>query len=92
MNKRIKELALQTGFAASTLGVVLEDFNVKTKNGTDVEEELVKFADLLIKESIGLIVKENDGDEYGTGDDWGDGYTAGLNTAKLAIEEHFGIK
>jgi hypothetical protein len=48
-----------------------------------------KFAQLIIAECIGLIVKENEGEASG---DWGAGYTAGLDTAKLSIEENFGVE
>jgi hypothetical protein len=108
MNERIKQLAAQLGepstwgaerpvgpgFAGSRWSgwsdcqQELRGYNTPLYDTAQLE----KFAELIVKECIGIIVKENDGDEYGSGNDWGDGYTAGLNTAKLAIEEHFEIK
>ena len=84
MNERIKELANEALLYVSD----------RDSPGTiEINRRLEKFAELIVRECIGLIVKENDDEEYGTtGSDWGDGYTAGLNTAKLAIEEHFEIK
>ena len=83
MNERIKELANEALLYVSD----------RDSPGTiEINRRLEKFAELIVRECIGLIVKDNDGEEYGTGSDWGDGYTAGLNTAKLAIEEHFEIK
>ena len=88
MNERIKELMIQSGMVSEVVGnpngLWTTKMSVKTAE---------KFAEMIVRECVGLIVKENDGEEYGTtGSDWGDGYTAGLNTAKLAIEEHFEIK
>ena len=86
MNERLKELAVQAGHRyvpSSNSGPLRVEY---------LTPEMEKFAELIVRECIGLIVKENDGEEYGTGSDWGDGYAAGLNTAKLAIEEHFGVK
>lgn len=82
MNKRIKELARQSG-ATDEKGAQAATVFCFT------DQELNGFAELLIKECVRLIDKENDGESLS---DWGAGYTAGLDTAKLAIEEHFGVE
>ena len=57
MNDIIKQLAVESGFNVSKLGLVAEDFNIKCADGTDVDEELTKFSKLIIKHCADLALK-----------------------------------
>jgi hypothetical protein len=82
MNERIKNLIEKV----TRVDVTVDGFG--SSDYTHVFDK-EKFAELIIAECIGLIVRENEGEASG---DWGEGYTAGLDTAKLSIEEHFGVE
>ncbi len=86
MNDKIKELKQQ---ALRWSG---ENVNRNLYTNYEIEQkEYEKFAELIVKECAAVISKENEG-EFETHTDWGDGYSAGLDTAKTAIQEHFGVK
>lgn len=78
MNKKIKELALTSGFCASCYGILspyIED--------SDISELLEEFAQLIIKECISIAHDNADVDET---------YDYECHTIGWKISEHFGIE
>jgi hypothetical protein len=80
MNERIRELALQANM---------------TFNGTDLsgsigrvqcyEDELEKFAELIVRECVSVVQRQYNGDLES-------GYYRGLFSATEIIKEHFGVE
>jgi hypothetical protein len=71
MNERIKELAEQAGLLPKTIGAVVETRHMKKK-----EQDLEKFAELLIRETL---LAARSGIEFGP-------------SMEEAVEAYFGIK
>ncbi len=86
MNERIKELAIQAGF-------FYEDYKdiwyLEYHNET-CEEEMKKFAELIVRECMKVAVFKDDG--YISTADVAGYMAAGRSTAAKMIKEHFGVE
>ena len=56
----------------------------------NVDTDLQKFAELIVRECAQVIQDKNDIENYL--DSWDHGFVAGLATAIDAIEQHFGVE
>lgn len=60
MNTTIRELAEEAGFVVPRSGIVSEDFNIRTEDGVIVDEQLNKFAELVIRNCAAIAIEEAD--------------------------------
>jgi len=84
MNKRIRQLAEQAGLLPREIGPVVETRHMKKK-----EQDLEKFAELIVKECARLCEHESNDDEY---DQYDMGQSVKAESIKTAIKEHFGVE
>jgi hypothetical protein len=83
MNERIKQLALKAGCRS-------RKFTTGVSMYPNVDADLQKFAELIVRECAQVIQDKNDIENYL--DSWDHGFVAGLATAIDAIEQHFGVE
>lgn len=86
MNERIEKLGEQ----ADLLGEFTPTKIPGRYVGYITEEQILKFAELIVGECARVIQAQND-DENDL-DSWDRGFVAGLATAIDAIEQHFGVE
>lgn len=58
MNANIREFAKQAGFVVPRSGIVADDFNIRTEDGIDIDEQLNAFAELIIKNCAAAAIEE----------------------------------
>ena len=75
MNERIRELAEQTGLIPKTFGPVVQTRHMKKK-----EQDLEKFAELIVRECVSICKDKERPNLYG------------VREVETAIKEHFGVE
>jgi hypothetical protein len=85
MNEKIKELAEQVD------DVLIHKLNIATKQYTFLEQNLEKFAELIVQRCISLCDGNHEYKNH-TDTEFGKGVAMGIYLSKNMIKEHFGVK